>query len=65
MKLDHKVQETESTIHMVPDLVQHTLLSTRNYAAADYILIYDGNEVNIHGGQTAKIRISESERLEV
>ena len=44
---------------MVPDLVQHTLISARKFAGAEYISIYDVNEVNIYDGQTAKIQISE------
>ena len=50
---------------MVPDLVQHTLLSDRKFADADYILIYDGNGVNIYYGRTARIRISEAGVLKV
>ena len=45
---------------MVPDLVQHTILSARTFSDADYISIYDVNEVNIYDGRTSKIRISEA-----
>ena len=48
---------------MVPDLVQHTLLSARNFSDTDYISIYNGNEVSIYDERTAKIRISEAEVL--
>ena len=45
---------------MVPDLLQHIILSAITFADADYISIYDVNEVNIYDGRTAKIRISEA-----
>ena len=49
-KIEHNVQEPERTIDMVPELVHHTLLSASNFSDADYISIYDGDDVNIYYG---------------
>ena len=54
-KLEHEVQEPAQTVDMVPDLVQHTVLSVRKFANAECILIYDVDEVNIYDGQNAEI----------
>ena len=45
---------------MVPDLVQHTLISASKFVDADYISIYDGDEVNMYYGKISKIEISEA-----
>ena len=50
---------------MAPELIQHTLLSARNFSGDEYILIYYENDVNIYYGRTAKIKISEAEVLKV
>ena len=59
-KLEHNVQEPSTTIYMVPNLVQHTLLSASKFSGADYISIYNGEKENIYDGQTAKINIPEA-----
>ena len=40
---------------MVPELVQHALLSGRKFVDPEYISIYDGNEVNIYDVKNVKI----------
>ena len=45
---------------MVPNLVHHKLLISRNVSDADYISIYDGDEVNMYDGKISKIEISEA-----
>ena len=62
-KIEHRLQEPDQQIDMVPDLVYHTLLSASKFENADYISIYDGREVNIHYGQNTKIVIPETEVL--
>ena len=62
-KLEHKVLEPTNTIGVLPELVQHTLLSASKISDTDYISIYDGDEVNIYYGQTSKIKVSEVELL--
>ena len=43
--------------------MQHTLLSDKKFAYANYISIYYGDKVNIYCGGTAKMKISEAEVL--
>ena len=54
-KLEHKVREPERTVYMVPELVQHALLSGRKFVDPEYISIYDGNEVNIYDVKNVNI----------
>ena len=48
---------------MLPNLAHNTLLSSITFSYADYILIYDGYQVNIYDGQPTKIKIPEAEVL--
>ena len=45
-------------VDMVPILAEHTLLSTSNFANADYVSVYDKDEVNIYDARTTKIKVS-------
>jgi hypothetical protein len=58
-KLVHKVREPARTIDMVPAIKHNSLLSTSKFAEADYITVYDKDEVNIYDATTTKIVISE------
>ena len=52
------------TIGMVPSLCGTSLLITIKLANAGYVTVYDGDEVNVYGGRTAKIKISEAAVLQ-
>jgi hypothetical protein len=57
-KLHHKLCKPARSIHIVPQ-VQNSLLSTSKVINADYITIYDKEEVNFYDAKTTKITISE------
>ena len=57
-KLLHKLREPARSVDMVPSLTEHTLISTSKFADADYVAIYDEEEVNFYDNKTAKIEIS-------
>ena len=62
-KLEHNLRDPARDVDMVPMLAEHTLLSTSKFADADYISIYDKNEVNIYDARTTKINVSEDSVL--
>ena len=47
-KIEHELRDLDRTVDMVPDLVGSSLLSTRKFASAGYITLYDGRDVNIY-----------------
>ena len=49
---------------MLPSLRGASLLSTSKLANAEYVTIYDGNEVNMYDGRTARIHVNESAVLQ-
>jgi hypothetical protein len=57
-KLHHKLCEPARSVHIVPQ-VQNSLLSTSKVVKADYIAIYDKEEVNFYDVKTTKITVSE------
>jgi hypothetical protein len=57
-KLHHKLCEPARSIHIVPQ-VQTPLLSTSKVVDADYVPIYDKEEVNFYNAKTTKITVSE------
>ena len=57
-KLEHPVREPARTVDIVPALVEQSLLSGNKFAEADYISIYDKDEVNIYDALTTKITVS-------
>ncbi len=57
-KLHHKLCEPAQSIHIVPQ-VQNSLLSTSKVVNADYITIYDKKEVNFYDAKTTKITVLE------
>jgi hypothetical protein len=57
-KLHHKLCTPARSIHIVPQ-VQNSLLSTSKVVNADYIAIYDKEEVNFYDAKTTKVTISE------
>ena len=61
--LEHKIQEPERTVNMVPALANQSLLSGGKFVEARYVSVCDGEEVNIYDGHTAKIIVSEKSVL--
>ena len=57
-KLQHKLREPARSVHIVPD-VKDSLLSTSKMVDADYIAVYDNKEVNFYDAKTTKIVITE------
>jgi hypothetical protein len=57
-KLHPKICKPAHSIHIVPK-VQHSLLSTSKLVDADYIAIYNKQEVNFYDATTTKIVVSE------
>jgi hypothetical protein len=57
-KLHRKLCKPAQSIHIVPQ-VQNSLLSTSKVLDADYIAIYDKEEVNFYNAKTTRIIISE------
>jgi hypothetical protein len=57
-KLHHKLHEPARSVHIVPQ-VQNSLLSTSKVVNADYIAIYDKEEVNFYTPKTTKITVLE------
>ena len=56
-KLHHNLREPARSVHIVPQ-VKDSLLSTAKCVDADYIAIYNRNEVNYYDARTTKIVIS-------
>ncbi len=57
-KLHHKIRKPACSIHIVPK-VQNSLLSTSKLVEADYVAIYDKQEVDFYNAMTTKIVVSE------
>ena len=54
-KLKHKLRDEARRVHMVPGINTATLLSTGELADANYISIFDEEEVNIYDANNTKI----------
>ena len=48
-------------VDIVPALIEHSLLSGKKIAEADYISIYNKDEVNIYNTLATKITVSKKE----
>jgi len=46
------------TVDMVPGIKNNTLISTSKFADANYISIFDQEEVNVYDANTTKITVS-------
>ena len=57
-KLHDNIQEPAQSVHIVPQ-VQHSLLSTGEMANADYIGVYNKQEVSFYNAQMTSIIITE------
>jgi hypothetical protein len=58
IKLHHKLHEPARSVQIVPQ-VQNSLFSTSKVVNADYIAIYDKEEVNFYDAKTTRITVSE------
>ncbi len=61
-KLHHKLCKPAWSAHIIPQ-VQNSLLSTSKVVNADYIAIYDKEEVNFYDAKTTKITVLEESVL--
>jgi hypothetical protein len=57
-KLHHKICKPARSVHIVPK-VQYSPFSTSKLVEADYVAIYDKQEVNFYDATTTKIVVSE------
>jgi hypothetical protein len=53
-----KVQEPASEVHITPNITSNSLMSTSKFADADYITIFDKDEVNIYNSNDVKITVT-------
>jgi hypothetical protein len=59
-KLHLNVHKPARSVHIVPALVENSLLSNNKFVEACYTLIYDAKEVNFYDARTTKIVVSEA-----
>ncbi len=57
-KPHHKLRKPVRSVHIIPQ-VQNSLLSTSKVVVADYIAIYDKENVNFYNPKTTKITVME------
>ena len=58
-KLEHKIRDPARDVHIVLSLQNFFLLSTGKMSDANYIEIYNNDEVNFYDVNTVKIKVSE------
>jgi hypothetical protein len=56
--LHHEVREPARTVDIVPGISTATLISTSKFADANYITIFDDEEVNIYDANNTEIKVS-------
>ena len=59
-KLHHDVRHPAKDVHIVPKIKHHLLLSIPTFADANYITIFDKDEVNIYDANKTTIVVSQS-----
>ena len=64
-KLEHRLRDPARTVDIVPSLADNTLTSASKFADANYISIYDPEEVNIYDGKTTKLSYQRKQYLKV
>ena len=62
-KMEHKLRDPARDVHIVLSLQNFFLLSTGKMSDANYIEIYNNDEVNFYDVNTVKIKLSEEEFL--
>ena len=56
--LHHNLREPARIVDMVPGIKNNTLISTSKFADANYISIFDQEEVNVYDANTTQITVS-------
>ncbi len=59
-ELQHNVRHPAKDVHIVPGIECNSLLSIPKFADANYVAIFDKDEVNIYNANKTKIIISRS-----
>ncbi len=57
-QLHHNIRQSARDVHIVPTIANNTLLSTAKFAAAGYITVFDGEEVNIYDANNTKVSVT-------
>ncbi len=57
-QLHHDVRQPAKDVHIVPTIASNSLLSTAKFAAAGYITVFDGKEVNIYDANNTKVSVT-------
>ena len=63
-KLHHDVRHPAKDVHIVPGIERDSLLSISKFADANYIAIFDKEEVNIYDANKTTIAVSQSAILQ-
>ncbi len=53
-----KVQNPASKVHITPGITSNSLMSTNQFAVADYITVFDKEEVNVYDANDVKITVT-------
>ncbi len=53
-----KVQNPASKVHITPGITSNSLMSTNQFAVADYITVFNKEEVNVYNANDVKITVS-------
>jgi hypothetical protein len=53
-----KVREPASEVHITPNITSNLLMSTSKFADANYISIFDKEEVNLYDSNDVKITVT-------
>ena len=57
-QLHHNVRQPAKDVHIVPTIDKNSLLSIPKFAAAGYITVFDGEEVNIYDAYNTKVIVT-------
>ena len=57
-ELAHNVRQPVKEVHIVPSIETDSLLSTAKFAEAEYIPVFDKEEVNIYNAQNTMLKVS-------
>ena len=53
-----KVRNPVSKVHITPGVTNNSLMSTNQFAVADYITVFDKEEVNVYDANNVKITVT-------
>ncbi len=63
-EFQHDVRHPAKNVHIVPGIERNSLLSIPKFADANYIVIFDKDEVNIYDANKTKTIVSHSTILQ-